>query len=172
MSDLMERAVEAAARARAISALSRDLVEQSRRLRSTSGQLPEGPRFFVVHGEIQGRSVRASWFRGSLSATGTLLQRMHLLVALGEEFAPESGQGDVVAAGLAEPGPAMLTSVRACDRVRMVRFGPLDCPTGGRPARPAQAEPARHTDGDRVRSHTEARRTTAATEVSLVPRHG
>lgn len=126
MTDLMERAMEAATRAGSMVLLSRDLVAQSRRLRAASPLPPRGPRFFVVHGEILGQTVHASWFRGSLSATGTLLQRMQLLVDIGEEFVVESGEGDAVAAGLAEPGPAMLTSVRACDRVRMVRFGPLD----------------------------------------------
>lgn len=125
MTGLMERAMDAASRAGAICRRSQSLVTESHRMRAVDASGQPAPRFFVVLGEVQGQTVRAAWFRGSLTATGSLLARMRMLVDLGEEFTV-TGEGTPVVAALEEPGPAMLTSVRACDRVRMVRFGPLD----------------------------------------------
>jgi hypothetical protein len=54
-----------------------------------------------------------------------------MLVDLGECFAG-SPSITKVAAGLEAPAEALLTLVRACDRVKMVKLGPL----GGEPDRP------------------------------------
>lgn len=85
------------------------------------------PRVFVVHGEIEGKTVRAVWSRGSLVCSAALRQRGELLVAMGEEFGLEPG-GPVLPAGFEDPAAAMLTFMRACDRVNKVQFSPVTGP--------------------------------------------
>ena len=88
---------------------------------ATSGS---SPRYFVVRGEVDGEPVRALWWRGTLLATGDLASRAELIVGMGERFdAP--GHDTSVEASLDEPLAAMLTFVRACDRVHQVVFGPM-----------------------------------------------
>lgn len=117
----VSRATDAVERAESSTATARRLIAQSRHLRSVAATAGS-PRFFVVAGEIEGSPVRAAWFRGSLIATEALLRRAALLVDLGEEFADDEGVA-LVQADLSQPVAAMLTFIRACDRVRAVRLG-------------------------------------------------
>ena len=103
---------------------SQQVVDASRRLRSDLAAMGS-PRFFVVRGKVDGVGVRASWFRGSLTASDSLLDRGELLVKLGEHFV-DNASGLTVEADLGTPLAAMLTLVRACDQVVSVRFGPYD----------------------------------------------
>ena len=120
--EALERATIATAHASSATQRARELVDESRRLRADSAA-NGSPRFFVVHGEVEQTRVHASWFRGKLLGTPLLLDRGEILVKLGERFENESG-GIAVDADLGTPLAAMLTLVRACDRVVSVRFGP------------------------------------------------
>jgi|SRR5579884_2547997 len=80
-------------------------------------------RFFALLGEVDGQPVRATWLRGSLAASSALMRRAELLVAMDEVFETDD-PATVVRADLRTALAAMLTLIRACDRVRSVRFGP------------------------------------------------
>lgn len=98
-----------------------ELILRSRQLRAG---INGSPRFFVLHGSVENRSVRASWFRGHLLASPTLRLRADMLVDLGERFVSEPGAPEVVAS-LSAPGAALLTLVRSCDHVKLVKLGPM-----------------------------------------------
>jgi hypothetical protein len=120
----MSRADLARERSEAALRLARQLIETSQALRSEAGATA-WPRYFVVHGSLDGSRVRASWFRGSLQATSLLRSRAELLVAMGESFRVDNEHGPVVVAALDDSLAAMLTIVRACDRIDAVSLGPL-----------------------------------------------
>lgn len=127
LADLAARITSVSGRADHLGRRSKELVEESRRLRGDGVRsVPSFPRFFVIRGEVEGRPVRASWFCGALTASPTLAQRAQLLVDLGERFESDDSGLPGLPADLHATAPAMLTCVRACDRVRVVRFGPLD----------------------------------------------
>jgi hypothetical protein len=94
-------------------------------------------RYFTLRGEVDGAPVRAWWSRGRLIASPALSARAELLVRLGERFGPASGTA--VVAGLGRPTAALLTVIRACDRVGEIRIGPMPVEpalrgtSGGRP---------------------------------------
>ncbi len=115
------RAEEACARAEVVLARARTLVEDSRLLRQAA-ERAGSPRYFVLRGEVEGHPVRAMWFRGSLLASPELRQRAEVLVALGARFRV-ADQGRALTANLDEPAAALLTMIRACDRVRVAEFG-------------------------------------------------
>jgi hypothetical protein len=117
------RAESAIVEAEATRCLARGLAQQSRELR-VANAAAQWPRFFVVHGWVEGERVRASWFRGSLKASSALRTRADLLVRMGETFCVPRRDG-VLEAGLDEPLAAMLTFVRSCDRLDAASFGPL-----------------------------------------------
>lgn len=120
--ELRQRAAAACRHAEGAVARARRAVAESRRLLPES--TPAHPRYFVVRGGLDGEPVRAVWTRRGLLASRTLQRRGELLVSMGERFeAPE--RGAVVAADLGQPLPALLTLLRACDRVENVVFGPL-----------------------------------------------
>jgi hypothetical protein len=122
----MSRADLARERSEAALRLARQLIETSHELRSEAGAgATVWPRYFVVHGSLDGSRVRASWFRGSLQATSLLRSRAELLVAMGESFRVDNEHGPVVVAALDDSLAAMLTIVRACDRIDAVSLGPL-----------------------------------------------
>lgn len=117
--DLRSRAEAACSRARDALSRAGELVAESRSLCPAHNC----PRYFVVHGEVDGRPARAVWSRFGLLATEALARRGAVLVAIGEEFADPRGSS--IRADLSQPAPALLTLVRACDRVSFVQFGPL-----------------------------------------------
>ncbi|HAM03188.1 MAG TPA: hypothetical protein DCQ30_13325 [Acidimicrobiaceae bacterium] len=118
---VLNRAASATLAANATSLLAEELVLQSRLLRGGAGS---SPRFFVLHGSVEDHRVRASWFRGRLLASRELLRRAEMLVDLRERFVSEP-DGPVMEAGLEDPAAALLTLVRSCDRVGLVKLGPL-----------------------------------------------
>lgn len=120
MTEMMERASRAVARAEFGCHHAQRLVAETRVLRGPTAW----PRVFVVRGEVEGRPVRAAWCRDSLVCSNALLKRASLLVAMGEEFG-DGSSGERVSASLEQPIPAMLTFMRACDHVRTIQFGPL-----------------------------------------------
>jgi hypothetical protein len=107
-------------------AASRHLVDQARSIRR-DGAGTQMLRFFVLDGEVDGIPVKGRWLAGSLLATQRLRQRAELLVQLEERFEVDLG-GTAVPAGLTEPLAALLTLVRACDRIRSVLIGPIGRP--------------------------------------------
>ncbi|HZU78679.1 MAG TPA: hypothetical protein VE991_02085 [Acidimicrobiales bacterium] len=122
--DLRVRVANAQARSRKVVADAQRLIADSRRAPS---ERPEWPRFFALHGSIGGRRVRASWCRGHLVASEELRAMGDVLVAMGEQFTTEDHRHHV-AADLTRALPAMLTLLRACERVQDVRFGPAGAP--------------------------------------------
>lgn len=119
---LWDSAAAARAGAAAASGRARALLRESHRLRWPTEI--SWPRMFVVRGEIEGKTVRAVWSRGTLVCSSALRRRGELLVAMGEEFGLEPG-GPVLAAGFDDPAAAMLTLMRACDQVSVVQFSPV-----------------------------------------------
>lgn len=109
------------------------ICHRSRGLRAESTRLQSDivdagfPRWFVVQGLVEGRPVRARWWRGSLQVDQALRTRSELVVELGDEF--ETPGGRVIRADLERPLPAMLTLLRACDRALSVVFGPASAAT-------------------------------------------
>jgi hypothetical protein len=74
---------------------------------------------FTLEGVVEHREVRAEWRDGRLLADPLLLERAHLVVGLGEQFAvPDTDPLTASLTGL--PIVALLTLMRACDRVRQV----------------------------------------------------
>lgn len=121
-SSVSDRAADAREHAHELVATSRDLRARRREFRTRLSQ--EGwPRFFTVHGEIDGRFVQASWYRTLLGASDELMARAQLIVSVGDHFG-EHGSGSHVIASLDEPLPALLTFIRACDQTHKVVFGP------------------------------------------------
>lgn len=114
-SDACRRAEEAVRRAGRLMARSRQILDEA-----ATGS----PRYFVLRGGLDDERVRAVWSRGGLVVSESLRRRGELLVSMGEEF-EDPDRGVVVRAALDDSLPAMLTLLRACDRVESVVFGPL-----------------------------------------------
>jgi hypothetical protein len=100
------------------------LAQESRDIRAAAVADDAWPRFFVVHGRVDGERVRALWSRGCLQASGALRTRGELLASMGETFCVERGE-PVVSASLLDPLAAMLTLIRSCDHLDEASFGPL-----------------------------------------------
>jgi len=111
-------------RSEAALSAARRLALESRAIRAAGTAAAAWPRYFVVHGRIEGERVRASWFCGSLHATSALRSRGELLVSMGETFCVDRGK-PVVPASLVDPLAAMLTLIRSCDELDDASFGPL-----------------------------------------------
>jgi hypothetical protein len=87
-------------------------------------------RSFSLDGTIEDRPVHAEWRDRRLIADPLLLERAELLVEIGEEFL--AGEPGAFAASLTGPPiVALLTLMRACDRVRSIDV--LTPPGGGLP---------------------------------------
>jgi hypothetical protein len=72
---------------------------------------------FALDGIIESHPVHAEWRDNRLVADPLLLERAELLVDLQEQFLP--GEADAFTASLTGPAVvALLTLMRACDRVR------------------------------------------------------
>ncbi len=128
-SHLMVEAEKAIAKATELCWASAEVAEQC----SSIGQLGFGgpPRpieYFVVRGEIDEEPVRASWFHGNLNASRRLKDRAELPVRIGEAFVADP-DGQLICADLTQLVPAMLTLVRASDRIRSAAFGRLPAST-------------------------------------------
>lgn len=91
------------------------LREEARRLRRHRECADVG---FHIEGVVDGATVWADWSPSGLAACPTLRQRAELVVALGDRI---GGPGQEGPACLDEgPTSALLTLMRACDRVRTV----------------------------------------------------
>jgi hypothetical protein len=120
----MVRAEQVRARALDVTAVAQRLILESRALRTQAPGGAASLRFFVLHGGVEGNPVKAWWLAGTLTTSRELRDRAELLVHLDERF--ELGPGDLsIAAALDDPLAALLTLVRACDRIRSVLVGPV-----------------------------------------------
>ncbi len=119
---VLARAERACGRAQDLRDRAVELTSSSRRLRQARSRT--ALRYFVLHGDVAGQQVRAVWSRGALMATAELRRRGDVVVALGERFeVPDTDR--TIAADLTRPAAALLTMIRACDRVHDVAFGPV-----------------------------------------------
>ncbi len=85
---------------------------------------PDGIRWFSITGECEHRRLPARWSHGELICPRPLLDRAFALAEDGLTF----GDGDEsVLASLGAPFPALLTLMRAYDRVEVVRVGGWRC---------------------------------------------
>ena len=125
VSRAVDRASAAAARAHRLTGWSQDLVRRSRQVRLPLAA--DAIRYFALRGVVDDLPVRAWWSRQSLRASPSLLRRAELIVAMGERFVVEEG-ARVVSADLGRPTSALVTLIRACDRVGAVSVGPLPGP--------------------------------------------
>lgn len=116
----VQRAADAVARAEVACRRAAALVEDAKRIRDRC-RSRSMPRYFVVHGEIDGTTEWARWSHGTLSVSEPLRQRAHMLIGLNEVF--DGGQS-VIEADLESAFPALLTLIRSCDEVKDLRFGP------------------------------------------------
>jgi len=114
------RAEAALERSSAVQRFSRELVEASRAMRFD----PTWPRYFVIHGRVDGQRVRASWFRNTLHAGRLIRQRAQVVIGMGETFHIHD-EGPIVVASLVDPLAAMLTLIRSCDSLDDATFGPI-----------------------------------------------
>ena len=103
--------------AEAVRKRSRDLLSESARIVEEI-RITSWPAIFEVSGVVEGENVRARWEHGSLRLSPSLRQRGSLLMALGESFS--TGEVDFEA-DLSSALPALLTVLRACDRVAELR---------------------------------------------------
>jgi hypothetical protein len=120
---LIEQAEACTAAAAALCGDAADLRARARAIRSRheTGPARRSPplRSFFLEGVVEHRAVHAEWRDGGLVADPLLLERAELLVSLGEQFgAPNTGPYTASLCGL--PIVALLTLMRACDRVQTV----------------------------------------------------
>lgn len=106
-------------------ASSRQLTTEARRLRRKEAR-PEAVGF-RLEGCIDGHQVQGCWTPRGVAASDDLLRRAQVVVALGDTFGGFDG-GTLRAALDRGPTQALLTLMRACDRVESVSV------TVGRPA--------------------------------------
>jgi hypothetical protein len=87
-------------------------------------------RSFSLEGVIEDRTVHAEWRDGRLMADPLLLERAQLVVGLEDQFlSPDASPLTASLNGL--PIVALLTLMRACDRVRQIDVvGPAGKPGG------------------------------------------
>lgn len=111
-----------------------DLMSQSRALKGDRG-CQVFPRWFAIAGQVGEFEVRARWACSQLWLSPRLQDRAEAIVRRGERFVVP-GTDEVVSAGLDSSIGAMLTLLRACDRIVDLGFGPVR-PTGM--ARPPRA---------------------------------
>jgi hypothetical protein len=102
----MPRAMELCARNAALSAES-----------SQQDPLDE-PSWFRVTGWVDGEPVQVVWSRGRYHCGKALLDRAALVVAMGDEFT--DGAERRITATLDDPLAALLTFIRACDKIEHV----------------------------------------------------
>lgn len=112
--ELFDRAAVAVAQAESACRRARALIEVACEL-----QYQHWPRMFSVTGTVDSFPVHAFWHRGQLSLSPLLWRRAELIVALGDEFHDDERERSV-SADLTEPLPALLTLMRACDRVQRI----------------------------------------------------
>jgi hypothetical protein len=129
---VVDRALGACFRATVASERSLQIREVARRLRSEAAG-HGWPRTFLVVGTVEDMSVRAFWSRRRLVVSNPLRRRAEVLVAMGERFEVEGPDTAPVTAGLEDPVPALLTLMRACDRVTAVQLGPMMVQARGGP---------------------------------------
>ena len=119
----------ALARAQALTGDAHRLCRASAELRSRAGLLRRRPSApdplvpeaegFHLQGVVDGMRVTAEWAAGRVVGSEALLVRADLVVRLGESFA--GADGALVEAGLDDgPTRALLTCMRACDRIEGV----------------------------------------------------
>jgi len=117
-------AVSVRTRARQLRSEAKALRKRSSNLKADSNRIVEAiqiatwPAIFEVSGVVEGQNVRAHWEHGRLRLSPLLRQRGSLLMALGENFS--TGRVDFEA-DLSSALPALLTVLRACDRVAELR---------------------------------------------------
>jgi hypothetical protein len=119
------RAGQAVMKAQHVTAAARRLIDETRALRRSAPGSTSAVRFFVLRGEVDGAPVTGRWLAGTLMTSPELHRRAELLVQLEERFEMGMGGGGTIPAGLSQPMPALLTLVRACDRLRWVLVGPM-----------------------------------------------
>ncbi len=120
---LVAQARASAAKAAALRRDAAGLRAEARDARSCRPRRSSAPlqplECFSLQGVIEQRVVHAEWRDDRLVADPLLLERAHLLVGLGEEFlSPNAGPFVASLTGL--PIVALLTLMRACDRVQIV----------------------------------------------------
>ena len=121
---VVDRALGACFRATMASDRSVQVREVARRLRREAAE-HGWPRTFLVVGSVEDAMVRAFWSRRRLVVTPLLRRRAEVLVAMGEQFEVEGPAAPPLVAGLSDPVPALLTLMRACDRLTAVQLGPM-----------------------------------------------
>ena len=120
-----EKSLALRAESERLRASSRHLTTEARRLRRREPR-PEAVGF-RLEGRIDGHRVQGSWTPRGVAASDDLLRRAQVVVALGDTFGGFDG-GTLQAALDRGPTQALLTLMRACDRVESVSV------TVGRPA--------------------------------------
>lgn len=79
-------------------------------------------RAFRIEGVVDGESAHARWSAGELECSPALLQRIEIVVAMGETFDPGGGR-PIVAASLDGPLKAVLpTVIRAFSNVTSIEL--------------------------------------------------
>lgn len=95
---------------------SRDLRAQARRGRDVARVHRMSAGDFRLRGTVSGEPVEALWLGAAMQASEALLARAEVVVALGDVLA------DGRPAALSDATAALLTLVRACDRVTSVEL--------------------------------------------------
>jgi hypothetical protein len=81
----------------------------------------ETPYSFTVRGIVDGYPTIARWRPDHLDCDHEVLQRVQVIVAMGEEFRPADGPGPAIAASIEGPPLAvLLTVMRAFTRITSI----------------------------------------------------
>jgi hypothetical protein len=99
----------------------RTAAAEARRVRSVEAAVANpSVSWFTVRGFVEDRPATVRWRPGALDGDRDVLRRAEVIVAMGDEFALERGQGPAPASLAGPPVVVLLTVVRAFSRVTAV----------------------------------------------------